>query len=207
MSYSGLKTALRTLVDKEQKSRGVSVLPHDCMANMAASFQFAALNHLLDKTELATAYILREGYEPRHMVLCGGVARNESLRSRLSAVVELYGLKCKIPPPLHCTDNAIMIGWTAIERELAGKSQEIKFDYPESDFYPKWPVGKRVLVSAARNNTLNGELFRLGNRKNFRVYKVLAAVSAESRHTADTDAPPARTDVRDEVHSVGTKSD
>lgn len=92
-SYSGLKTAvLYTLRDN----------PSANPADVAASFQVAAIDILVAKTKVALA----RTRAPRLLVV-GGVAANKLLRERLLAEIDVPVL---VPPLSLCTDNAAMIG-------------------------------------------------------------------------------------------------
>jgi N6-L-threonylcarbamoyladenine synthase len=99
-SFSGLKTAVfypvrnRKLSDHER-------------ANIAACAQEAIVDVLVAKTMEAAA---REG--AREVILTGGVAANERLRTRLREA--LGDLPFHVPSPEYCTDNAAMIGAAAV---------------------------------------------------------------------------------------------
>ncbi len=97
-SYSGLKTAvLYTLRDHPDADR----------ADLAASFQEAAVDLLIAKTERA---LERTGAE--RLVIAGGVAANRLLRERAAGLpAELF-----LPPMKYCVDNAAMIGAAAASR-------------------------------------------------------------------------------------------
>jgi N6-L-threonylcarbamoyladenine synthase len=102
-SFSGLKTAL--LYDL--KGRGeAQVEAH--RADIAASYQAAIVNQLVDKT-LACAQA--EGL--RSVAVAGGVAANSGLRRALAERGEAAGLTVSLPPLRLCTDNAAMIGLAA----------------------------------------------------------------------------------------------
>ncbi len=98
-SYSGLKTAVINYCHTmEQKG-----LPYS-KADVAASFQCAAVDVLVDKTMEAA----RE--TGVHTVTAGGgVAANSYLRQRLSEACEAAGLRLVLPEKRLCTDNAAMI--------------------------------------------------------------------------------------------------
>jgi N6-L-threonylcarbamoyladenine synthase len=108
-SFSGLKTALLYEVRKR------TTLSDQARADLAASYQEAIVDALLQRVEAAQAA------EPAPtIVLGGGVARNrrlrEAARTRLGNKAHLV-----IPAPELCTDNAAMIGVTAlIEWERRG---------------------------------------------------------------------------------------
>lgn len=99
VSYSGLKTAVINQVRKlEAKDEKVSV------EDVAASFQKAVVDVQVSKTMMAVDLASAE-----QVFLCGGVAANSGLRSRLAAECEDKGVKLFVPPMELCTDNAAMI--------------------------------------------------------------------------------------------------
>jgi N6-L-threonylcarbamoyladenine synthase len=102
-SFSGLKTALvylcRDLGPEQVEAR---------RADLAASFQAAAVGQLIAKLERA----LKRG-EWRAVALGGGVAANGPLRDAVASVCEQRGLRLKLVPLPLCTDNAAMIGSAA----------------------------------------------------------------------------------------------
>jgi len=104
-SFSGLKTAvLNCLHWWEQK--GLE-LP---LADLAASFQQAIVDMLVDKTINA----VREK-QPASLLLSGGVAANSALRHQMQERLarEAPGVAYLCPPPRLCTDNAAMLAAAA----------------------------------------------------------------------------------------------
>ncbi len=100
-SFSGLKSAVLQLVDREHRN-GREVIP----ADLACSFQETALGLLVEKTVKAV-----EEYKPKMLVLAGGVAANSRLRELMTEKMEnVEGCELVIPPLRCCTDNAAMIG-------------------------------------------------------------------------------------------------
>lgn len=109
-SFSGLKSAfINTVHNAEQK--GESLDKYD----LAASFQAAVVDVLIHKTMRAT----RE-YEPKQLVLAGGVAANSALRSELAKAAEKDSVELIIPPLNLTGDNAAMIGAAAYFAEKKG---------------------------------------------------------------------------------------
>ncbi|MGH2975169.1 MAG: tRNA (adenosine(37)-N6)-threonylcarbamoyltransferase complex transferase subunit TsaD [Solirubrobacterales bacterium] len=102
-SFSGLKTALvyltRDLGAEEVERR---------RADLAASFQAAAVGQLVAKLERA----LGRG-EWEAVALGGGVAANGPLREAVAALCERRDVELKLVPLPLCTDNAAMIGSAA----------------------------------------------------------------------------------------------
>jgi N6-L-threonylcarbamoyladenine synthase len=97
-SYSGLKTAVLYELKKIAASQ----------ADMAASFQYAAVDVLITKTQLAIRKI-----GARRLVLAGGVAANKLLRQRLTDELEVPVF---LPPLSLCLDNGAMIAAAGLSR-------------------------------------------------------------------------------------------
>lgn len=105
-SFSGMKSAVMNIVHNANQ-RGETV--ND--ADLAASFQVAAVEVLVEKTLRA----LREHPEVKHFVLAGGVAANSGLRGELTQRLadEFPEVTLVIPPMKLCGDNAAMIAASA----------------------------------------------------------------------------------------------
>ena len=110
-SFSGLKTAVRTLIEKRNK--GGTSIPTD--ADIAASFQAAVVEVLVKKTLSAC-----EAKGVPRIVVTGGVAANGALRNAVKTAAETRGFEVFIPKPRHCTDNAAMIACAAYHRHRSG---------------------------------------------------------------------------------------
>ncbi len=102
-SFSGLKTALVYLCRDLGPERVA-----ERRADLAASFQAAAVGQLVAKLERA----LKRG-EWRAVALGGGVAANGALREAVATLCERRGVKLKLVARELCTDNAAMIGSAA----------------------------------------------------------------------------------------------
>jgi N6-L-threonylcarbamoyladenine synthase len=109
-SFSGLKTSVLYLVkgygakgEPEARSGDLTGLP---VADLAASFQAAVVEVLVEKTRLAA-----EETGARQVLLAGGVAANSLLRRQMAERIDIPVL---YPPPELCTDNAACVaalGW------------------------------------------------------------------------------------------------
>jgi len=107
-SYSGLKTAV--LYELRRNPDAASRV-----ADVAASFQYAAIDVLVSKTKLAL-----EKTGASRLVLAGGVAANRLLRERLKAELDV---PVHMPPLALCLDNGAMIAAAAdsrLKRNLLG---------------------------------------------------------------------------------------
>jgi len=109
-SFSGVKTSVLNFLMKNglgAEGEGASVLGEH-LADIAASFQSAVVQVLVDKAMMAM-----EGHDFTRLVLAGGVAANRSLRAKLEEAMESRGYSLFAPSPILCTDNAAMIGTVA----------------------------------------------------------------------------------------------
>ena len=102
-------------------------------ADIAAAFQQAALDCVVDRTRRALA----ESDGLRALVVAGGVAANQTIRGGLEALAGEFGLPFVAPPLALCTDNAAMIAWAGQERlALAGFTP----DSLDIAARPRWPL-------------------------------------------------------------------
>ncbi len=122
-SFSGLKTAVLTLVRKEGEAARVDI---------AAAFQVAAVDVLAGKSLKA----LRET-GLRTLVVAGGVGANHALRARLDAEAKLHGYAVYYPPLELCTDNGAMIAYAGALRLAHGAPADGQFTVR-----PRWALGE-----------------------------------------------------------------
>lgn len=122
LSFSGLKTALRYLVRPPGAPADTPSPTGQRLADLAASFQQAAVDAILAKVELA---IDRTG--SKSLAIGGGVTANTLLRESLEAFGRRRGIDVFIPPRSLCTDNAAMgaIAWERLER---GENDGLELD-------------------------------------------------------------------------------
>lgn len=106
-SFSGLKTAMLNLT-KRLTEQGVDLHEPRLLADLAASFQQAVADALVEKTAEAV-----QATGARQVCICGGVSANRCLRATASARMAALGVPLYIPPLIYCTDNAAMIGAAA----------------------------------------------------------------------------------------------
>jgi N6-L-threonylcarbamoyladenine synthase len=111
MSFSGLKTAAATAIQK----RGV---PADAqaLADFCASFQAAIVEQLVRKTALAL-----DRQRLPAVVMGGGVACNRGLRAAMAKLCAERGIGFFVAPPRYCTDNGAMIAGAGALRLLRGE--------------------------------------------------------------------------------------
>ncbi|HEX5419379.1 MAG TPA: tRNA (adenosine(37)-N6)-threonylcarbamoyltransferase complex transferase subunit TsaD [Gammaproteobacteria bacterium] len=108
-SFSGLKTAVRLAVEAQRSADGE--LPEDLRADVAASFQAAVVETLVDKCRAAL-----EATGLERIVIAGGVGANQSLRAELAELGRERGFEVKYPRPALCTDNGAMIAYAGARR-------------------------------------------------------------------------------------------
>jgi len=119
-SFAGLKSAVQRAVASGERRR----------EDIAASFQQAVVDCLVDRTRLA----LERSGAPA-LVVAGGVAANQAIRRALADLAIAEGRRFSVPPGWLCTDNAAMIAWAGAERFAAGMSDAL--DVPAR---ARWPL-------------------------------------------------------------------
>lgn len=120
-SFAGLKSAVLRAYETGQYSK----------ADLAASFQQAALDCVVDRTKRAMA----AAGDVTALVVAGGVAANKAVRAALEGLAAGAGLRFVAPPLKLCTDNAAMIAWAGVERFALGLTDPLDFAAR-----PRWPL-------------------------------------------------------------------
>jgi len=132
-SYSGLKTALLYTVRGQPTGRGKQAnfqrsaddLSDSQRADLAASFQAAAIDTLIIKLERAIDHMTRSGQPPQAMIVGGGVSANSLLRRRAVELGKKRNLHVCLPAMPFCLDNAAMIGGLANHELQAGNVDDL----------------------------------------------------------------------------------
>ncbi|HKR15769.1 tRNA (adenosine(37)-N6)-threonylcarbamoyltransferase complex transferase subunit TsaD [Rhizorhapis sp.] len=120
-SFAGLKSAVMRAAQSGEWR----------VEDITASFQQAVIDCLVDRTRRALA----ASKNLSALVVAGGVAANQSVRSALEGLAAEHDLPFVAPPLWLCTDNAAMIGWAGAERFAAGMTDGLDFAAR-----PRWPL-------------------------------------------------------------------
>ncbi|MCO6520647.1 MAG: tRNA (adenosine(37)-N6)-threonylcarbamoyltransferase complex transferase subunit TsaD [Snodgrassella sp.] len=131
MSFSGLKTAVLTSVNKIRTETGCDAeLPEQIRNNICREFQDAVVDVLTSKAKQA---LKQTGYQ--QLVVAGGVGANWQLRQSLN---NLPGVRTFFPPMAYCTDNGAMIAFAGA-MHLASAQPAAGFNVK-----PRWPLSQIV---------------------------------------------------------------
>lgn len=125
-SFSGLKTAVLTLIKKQ------SELTDTIKANIAASFQESITDVLIHKTIKAMNH-----FDLNQIVVSGGVGANKQLREKLTKQSEENNFQLFFPSLEFCTDNGAMIALAGSLRYKLSKKEDYHFTVR-----PRWRLNE-----------------------------------------------------------------
>ncbi|MBN1679500.1 MAG: tRNA (adenosine(37)-N6)-threonylcarbamoyltransferase complex transferase subunit TsaD [Anaerolineae bacterium] len=135
-SFSGLKTAVLRAVQpphkgkrqpKQESMHSTQLRPDVNVADVAASFQAAVVDVLVEKTIRAA-----QEHNTTEIWIAGGVSANQALRQQMTA---LSPLPVCVPPLSLCGDNAAMIASAGYFRFVRGYRDDL-----DMDVRPMWPL-------------------------------------------------------------------
>ncbi|MBW4436496.1 MAG: tRNA (adenosine(37)-N6)-threonylcarbamoyltransferase complex transferase subunit TsaD [Pleurocapsa minor GSE-CHR-MK-17-07R] len=137
-SFSGVKTAVMreaTVATDGRRNReehkGVQLRADVSINDIAASFQRAVVQTLVDKTVKAA-----KAHDATEIFISGGVSANTALRNAMRQQSEL---PVRYPPLNLCTDNAAMIAAAGYYRFESGLRDGL-----EMDVRPMWPLNNET---------------------------------------------------------------
>jgi N6-L-threonylcarbamoyladenine synthase len=135
-SFSGLKTAVLRAVQpphdgkrppKGEGMRADQLNPNVNVADVAASFQAAVVDVLVEKTVRSAVE-----YGATEIWIAGGVSANQALRQ---AMTEASPIPVRYPPLKLCGDNAAMVASAGYFRYERGYRDDL-----DMDVRPLWPL-------------------------------------------------------------------
>ena len=121
-SFSGLKTAVLTLVKKQPELTDI------IKANIAASFQESITEVLIYKTVKAM-----NSLNLNQIVVSGGVGANKQLREKLTKLSQEDNFQLFFPSLEFCTDNGAMIALAGYLRYALSEKKDYRFTV-----MPRW---------------------------------------------------------------------
>jgi len=105
-SYSGLKNAVRLIIEKEDKN------DLQFQKDISASFQKVATKHITQKLK---KYLKKSGKKFEYLGVVGGVSANRYIQEELQKIILPFNMKLIAPEMQFCSDNGAMIGRYGIE--------------------------------------------------------------------------------------------
>lgn len=131
-SFSGLKTAVRTHVDKLP----AGTLARNDVIDLCYTLQSQMAKIMSDRLSFAINQFLTQ-YTTKQptLVVCGGVAANQAIAQELKTLTDQYNMTLNTPPLRLSGDNGAMIAWAGIERLKAEQTDAMNFKAR-----PRWPL-------------------------------------------------------------------
>lgn len=140
-SFSGLKTAVRVIVE-----RGLP--DNSARADLACEIESAITEVLAVK---ALRAVERTGMG--RLVIAGGVSANQRLRARLTEAAAKRGIELGFPPPALCTDNGAMIALAGgLRLEALQASGQMPAIPTAFTVRPRWPLEDLAQLPAAQSH-------------------------------------------------------
>lgn len=137
-SFSGLKTAMRKHIDAIESD----ILTQEDAKKLAYAFHQSIIVVLNKKLERAIEFYFEhygDQLQARQikpsLVIAGGVAANQFIRSALEDLTKRYEMSLIAPPVKLCSDNGAMIAWAGMERLNKGLTNTLDFAAR-----PRWPL-------------------------------------------------------------------
>jgi N6-L-threonylcarbamoyladenine synthase len=115
VSMSGLKTAVKLLVEKE-----TTPIPPGRVRDIAASAERAVVTALIERLTLAL-----DRYPARALLLAGGCACNTLLRREAGRLAASRGIPALFPSPPLCRDNGAMIAYAGWLKLSSGRTSPL----------------------------------------------------------------------------------
>lgn len=122
-SFSGLKSAVINLAHNEEQ-RGNNLRK----ADLACSFQKVAVESIIQKVRKA---IVEKNI--KHVIVAGGVAANNGLRTAMTELCDELSVDLSIPPMKYCTDNGTMIAAAGYYAYLEGRRADLNLNSKSQD--------------------------------------------------------------------------
>ena len=122
-SFSGLKSAVINLAHNEEQ-RGNELIKED----LACSFQKVAVESITNKVRKA---ITEKNI--KHVIVAGGVAANNGLRTAMKELCDELNVDLSIPPMKYCTDNGTMIAAAGYYAYLEGRRADLDLNSKSQD--------------------------------------------------------------------------
>ena len=122
-SFSGLKSAVINLAHNEEQ-RGNELRK----ADLATSFQKVAIESITSKVRKAI-----EQKQIKNVIIAGGVAANNGLRTAMKELTDELKVELSIPPMKYCTDNGTMIAAAGYYAYLDGRRADLSLNSKSQD--------------------------------------------------------------------------
>lgn len=152
-SFSGLKTALKRHAEKHIIDGHID---SKVVQDLCANLQRAISDVLCDRVKKALVlYKEKTKTSTPALVVCGGVAANQSIRTRLTDLCADQDTRFYAPPLKLCGDNAAMIAWAGIEHFTQNNDMSV-YTHTKISPRPRWPLDEDANAVIGSNASKSG---------------------------------------------------
>lgn len=120
-SFSGIKTAINLIVSKNKN------IDEKFISDVAASFQEIVIKIIESKFLLTLEYLKKRKINISQISLVGGVAANQFIYEKIKKIAHDHTCSIIMPPKYMLSDNAAMIGWACIQKNLLNGFSDLYF--------------------------------------------------------------------------------
>lgn len=122
MSFSGLKTAVRLVIEQNKNLKNDQKLIDDLAASFQKTVGLVLENRLINAIKMYETIC-----NGKQLVIAGGVASNGYIKRLLERTANSIGYDFIAPIANLCTDNAAMIAYAGLERFRVGLTNGLNF--------------------------------------------------------------------------------
>ena len=93
-------------------------MSNEFIANLSASFQFCVSKILIEKIKKTLKKLTDESVNVKSLSIVGGVSNNKYISEKIKDAFQNHNINILFPPKEMMSDNAAMIAWNCINKNI-----------------------------------------------------------------------------------------